>query len=322
MITRLSRNPWLDPRYMMALGNQTDLTHGDMLTYFADRPEIETIGVYIEGFKDLDGLQFAQAVRKATLNSKQVVVYKSGRTESGARGVMGHTASIAGDPALFASIVEQAGAIVTTEFTEFDDLFYIAGALHNKTIKGNRLGAISGAGFEAVGMADSTVCNGFSMVAEQLSPETVKEVEAVLEAKRLSALVEVRNPIDINPGADDEAHMKCAEAFANASNIDAVVIGLDPPAPSVRALDESKKRPGHDIHHPESTVNLMPELGKRTDKPVIGVVDGGALYDPMAAAMMDKGFCVFRTSSRAVMALTRYTEARLKADKIREKWGG
>ena len=322
MITRLSRNPWLDPRYMMALGNQTDLTHGDMLTYFADRPEIETIGVYIEGFKDLDGLQFAQAVRKATLNSKQVVVYKSGRTESGARGVMGHTASIAGDPALFASIVEQAGAIVTTEFTEFDDLFYIAGALHNKTIKGNRLGAISGAGFEAVGMADSTVCNGFSMVAEQLSPETVKEVEAVLEAKRLSALVEVRNPIDINPGADDEAHMKCAEAFANASNIDAVVIGLDPTAPSVRALDESKKRPGHDIHHPESTVNLMPELGKRTDKPVIGVVDGGALYDPMAAAMMDKGFCVFRTSSRAVMALTRYTEARLKADKIREKWGG
>ncbi|MFZ4479802.1 MAG: CoA-binding protein, partial [Rhodoferax sp.] len=29
MITRLSQNPWLDPRYMLALGNQTDLTHGD-----------------------------------------------------------------------------------------------------------------------------------------------------------------------------------------------------------------------------------------------------------------------------------------------------
>ena len=35
MITRLSQNPWLDPRYMLALGNQTDLTHGDMLAYFA-----------------------------------------------------------------------------------------------------------------------------------------------------------------------------------------------------------------------------------------------------------------------------------------------
>jgi acyl-CoA synthetase (NDP forming) len=50
MITRLSHNPWLDPRYMLAIGNQTDLTHGDLLSYFAERPEIETIGVYIEGF--------------------------------------------------------------------------------------------------------------------------------------------------------------------------------------------------------------------------------------------------------------------------------
>jgi len=321
MITRLSRNPWLDPRYMMALGNQTDLTHGDMLSYFAERPEIETIGIYIEGFKDLDGLQFAKAVRKATLNGKQVVVYKSGRTPAGARGVMGHTASIAGDPALFTSVLEQAGAMVTTEFTEFDDLFYIAGALHNKKIAGNRLGAISGAGFEAVGMADSTVTPSFAMEAGELSPATVEKVGAILEAKRLSALVEVRNPIDINPGADDEAHMQCAEAFAADPNIDAVVIGLDPTAPSVRALDESKKRPGHDIHHPESSVNLMPQLGERTDKPVIGVVDGGKLYDPMASTMMDKGFCVFRTSSRAVMALTRYTEARLKSAAIREKHG-
>jgi acyl-CoA synthetase (NDP forming) len=56
MITRISQNPWLDPRYMLALGNQTDLTHGDMLSYFAELPEIETIGIYIEGFKDGDGL--------------------------------------------------------------------------------------------------------------------------------------------------------------------------------------------------------------------------------------------------------------------------
>ncbi|MDH4259575.1 MAG: CoA-binding protein, partial [Gammaproteobacteria bacterium] len=43
MITRISQNPWLDPRYMLAVGNQIDLTHGDLMTYFADRPEIETV---------------------------------------------------------------------------------------------------------------------------------------------------------------------------------------------------------------------------------------------------------------------------------------
>ncbi|MFO1225200.1 MAG: CoA-binding protein, partial [Burkholderiaceae bacterium] len=51
MITRMSQNPWLDPAYMLALGNQTDLTHGDMLSYFADLPGIETLGIYVEGFK-------------------------------------------------------------------------------------------------------------------------------------------------------------------------------------------------------------------------------------------------------------------------------
>ncbi|OYV81843.1 MAG: beta-ketoacyl-[acyl-carrier-protein] synthase II [Planctomycetia bacterium 21-64-5] len=31
-----------------------------MLSYFSERPEIETIGIYVEGFKDLDGLDFAK----------------------------------------------------------------------------------------------------------------------------------------------------------------------------------------------------------------------------------------------------------------------
>ncbi|MFA7280789.1 MAG: CoA-binding protein, partial [Sterolibacterium sp.] len=117
MISRLSQNPWLDPLYMMALGNQTDLTHGDLLSFFAERPEIETIGIYVEGFKDGDGLDFAKAARKALLNGKQVVVYKSGRSVPGVNGVMGHTASIAGDYTLFESVVRQAGAIVVEDFS-------------------------------------------------------------------------------------------------------------------------------------------------------------------------------------------------------------
>lgn len=319
MITRLSQNPWLDPRYMLALGNQTDLTHGDMLSYFAERPEIETIGIYVEGFKDLDGLDFCRAVRKAVCKGKDVVVYKSGRTEPGAGGVMGHTASIAGAPALFESVVRHAGAIVADDFTSFDDLFYIAGALHRKKIGGSRLGAISGAGFEAVGMADSIETETFSMQMGALEADTVRRVEEILAAKKLDALVEVRNPIDINPGADDEAHLQITEAFLQDPNIDAVVVGLDPTAPSVRALEQSKLRPGYDISDPKSTVHLMPPIADRNEKPVIGVVDGGRLYDAMAAALMDRGVCVFRNSGRGTRALARYIEARLYADALRRR---
>ena len=316
MITRLSQNPWLDPRYMLALGNQTDLTHGDLLSYFAQRAEIETIGVYIEGFKDGDGLHFAQAVRKAVLAGKQVVVYKAGKTASGAAGVMGHTASIAGDAALFEAVLRQAGAIVADDLNSFDDLFYIAGALHHKKI-GQRLGAISGAGFEAVGMADATQTDGFSMQMGELQDETLKRVEAILLAKKLAALVEVRNPIDINPGADDEAHLQITEAFLCDPNIDAVVVGLDPTAPSVRALVESKLRPGYDLSDAKSTVHLMPVLVNQHDKPVIGIIDGGRLYDAMAERLMDQGVCIFRNCARGTRALVQYTEARLAADAIR-----
>jgi acyl-CoA synthetase (NDP forming) len=319
MITRISQNPWLDPRYMLALGNQTDLTHGDMLSYFAELPEIETIGVYIEGFKDGDGLDFARAVRKAVVKGKQVVVYKSGKTAPGAGGVMGHTASIAGGPILFDAVVRQAGAIVAEDFNSFDDLFYIAGALHGKKIGGKRLGAISGAGFEAVGMADFIEAETFAMEMGALQAATISQLEEILLAKKLNALVEVRNPIDINPGADDEAHLQIVEAFLQDAEIDAVVVGLDPTAPSVRALESSKLRPGFDITDPKSTVHLMPPLVARNDKPVIGIIDGGQLYDAMAARLMDQGVCVFRNCARGTRALVRYVEARLYADTLRRR---
>lgn len=319
MITRISQNPWLDPRYMLALGNQTDLTHGDMLNYFAELPEIETIGIYIEGFKDLDGLDFAKAVRKAVVKGKQVVVYKSGKTAPGMGGVMGHTASIAGGPILFESVVRQAGAIVAEDFNSFDDLFYIAGALHSKKIGGNRLGAISGAGFEAVGMADFIESDSFAMEMGALQAGTVTQLDEILLAKKLNALVEVRNPIDINPGADDEAHLQIVEAFLQDPEIDAVVVGLDPTAPSVRALETSKLRPGFDITDPKSTVHLMPPLVARNDKPVIGIVDGGQLYDAMSARLMDQGVCIFRNCARGTKALVRYVEARLYADALRTR---
>jgi acyl-CoA synthetase (NDP forming) len=319
MITRMSQNPWLDPRYMLALGNQTDLTHGDFLTYFCERPEIETIGIYVEGFKDLDGLAFAKAVRKAVLNGKQVVVYKSGKTAPGIGGVMGHTASIAGGPTLFDSVVRHAGAIVAEDFSAFDDLFYIAGALHQKKILGKRLGAISGAGFEAVGMTDSIESDTFAMEMGALEAGTVRRLEEILVAKKLDALVEVRNPLDCNPGADDEAHLQITEAFLQDPNVDAVVVGLDPTAPSVRALEASRLRPGHDINDPKSTVHLMPPIVDRNDKPIVGIVDGGTLYDAMAARLMDQGVCVFRNAGRGTRALVRYVEARLYADALRKR---
>jgi acyl-CoA synthetase (NDP forming) len=147
----------------------------------------------------------------------------------------------------------------------------------------------------------------------------VLRVGEILAAKRLDALVEVSNPIDINPGADDAAHLAIAEAFLQDSGIDAVVVALDPTAPAVRALEESRLRPGFDINDPQSTVHLMPPLAARNEKPIVGIVDAGRLYDAMSARLMDQGVCVFRNSARGTTALVRYVEARLRADVLRKR---
>ncbi len=39
IISNLSRNPWLDPAYALSIGNQIDLTAGDLLAYIKDDPD-------------------------------------------------------------------------------------------------------------------------------------------------------------------------------------------------------------------------------------------------------------------------------------------
>ncbi len=318
MITRISLNRWLAPAYMTAVGNQNDLTHSDMLNYFADRPGVDLIGVYAEGFKDLDGLDFAKAVRKAVVNGKQVVVYKAGRSQPGQSAALGHTASVAGDYAVCRTILRQAGAIVAESFTEFNDLLYLADCMRKKRIGGNRLGALSGAGFETVGMADSIHAGDFSLEMASLQPATVQRLAEVLKAKRLDALMEIRNPMDINPGADDEAHMLCTQALVDDPGIDAVVVGLDPMSPMMRTLPDSP-RPGFDINSEESITRQLPVLVASQDKPIIGIVDGGAMYDPMIEMLKDRGVCIFRSCDQGVGVLVKYIEARLQAEKLRRK---
>ena len=317
MITRLSKNPWMDPLYMVATGNQNDITHSDMLNYFADRDEIDVIGLYIEGFKDLDGFAFAKAVRSAVVNGKDIIVYKAGQNTSGRNSTFGHTASIAGEYEICDAVLTRAGAIVTNDFSDFADLFYMAGCIHHKKINGNRLAAISGAGFETVGMADNSQTEEYSMQMAEFDQSTMERLAKILKAKKLDALMEVRNPFDINPGSDDEAHLLCTAAAAEDPNVDAVVVGLDPISPMMRTMDKSS-RPGFDIHSDESIATTLIKLASDCEKPIIGIIEGGTIYEAFAKKLMGNGVCVFRATERGVRCLVTYTGARLRADKIRK----
>ncbi len=320
MLTRLSQCPILDPAYMLSMGNQTDLTLGDMVNWFADSDDVDVIAIYAEGFNDMDGLHFCRGVRRAVQAGKDVIFYKAGRTPEGQTATSGHTASVAGDYMVCESCVRQSGAIVAQSFTQFENLFMLAERLHDKTIQGNRLAAVSGAGFEAVGMADSIHSDDYSMELAPLADATHATLTALFTEHRLDKLVTVTNPLDITPGSDDFIHAEVIRILAEAPRVDAVVAGLDPMSPVMRSLDDPEHA-DFNFEDDRSIVARMAELLPTLDTPVIGVVDAGRMYDPLVDRLKEAGMCVFRTSDQAVAAIAQYMDGRLNAEQIRERNG-
>jgi len=312
MATRMSRTPDLDPAYLISIGNQNDLTLGDLMAYFKDQPDTDVIGVYCEGFNDLDGVQFTRAVRQAVLAGKEVVFYKAGRTPEGKTATSSHTASLAGDYTVCESCLTQAGAMVAKSFGQFSELYMLAKGLHGKVISGNRMAAVSTAGYEAVGMADNIVADDFELRMAIFHPATRERIGRALTACRLDKLVEVKNPLDMNPAATDALFGEVVETLAEDPCVDLAVIGMIPLTPSLSslAMDES-----------QNIAERISGIARRSSKPIVAVVDGGEMYNPFAAMLRAQGMAVFRDADRAVRALGLYIQARLGAENLRCRRG-
>jgi len=309
IISNLSRMPWLDPAYALSIGNQIDLTAGDLLSYIKDDPEIEVFAVYMEGFKPGDGLDFAAAVAETVALGKDVVFYKAGRTSEGRSATAGHTASVAGDYAVCEAALRQAGAFVAADFNEFADLLRVVLPLRGKQAHGNRLAAISNAGYESVGMADSIRQEGAELRLTPFSAGTAATMQATLAEHRLDGLVDVKNPLDVTPMANDTAYATLIEAALNDDGVDLVVAGIVPLTPAMQTLAPGE---GHreSILDPGSIAGKLPEIAAASDKPLVVAIDSGALFDPLADAMQAGGLPVFRSADRAVRALARWVDVK------------
>ncbi len=97
--------------------------------------------------------------------------------------------------------------------------------------------------------------------------------------------------------------------------VDAVVLGLDPLSPAMLTLEGDEKEP-YSFSNPDSIAESLPLLCENAEKPIIGIVDGGRLYDPLVDLLISKDVVVFRSSDRAVQVLAMYMEGRLYGDKM------
>ncbi|MFV2072285.1 MAG: acetate--CoA ligase family protein [Thermoanaerobaculales bacterium] len=307
IISNLSRMPWLDPAYALSLGNQIDLTAGDLLACIKDDPEIEVFAVYMEGFKPGDGLAFAAAVSETVALGKDVVFYKAGRTSEGRSATAGHTASVAGDYAVCETALVQAGAFVAADFNEFADLLRVVLPLRDKQVRGNRLAAISNAGYESVGMADSIRQDGAELRLTPFSAATTAAMRATLAEHRLDGLVDVKNPLDVTPMADDAAYVALVEAALGDAEVDSVVAGIVPLTPAMQTLAPGEAH-RESILDPGSVARRLPEVAAASHKPLVVVIDSGVLFDPLAGPLQAAGLPVFRSADRAVRALCRWID--------------
>jgi acyl-CoA synthetase (NDP forming) len=313
MATRMSRTPDMDPAYLISIGNQNDLTLGDLMAYFKDRPETDVVGVYCEGFNDLDGVHFTRAVRQAVLAGKEIVFYKAGRTPEGKTATSSHTASLAGDYTVCESCLTQAGAMVARSFGQFTELYMLAKSLHGKVISGNRMAAVSTAGYEAVGMADNIAGDDFELRMAGFRTTTRERISRALKTCGLDKLVEVKNPLDLNPAATDALFVEVVEALAADPGVDLAVIGMIPLTPSMSSLAMGTS---------QNIAERISAIARHSPKPIVAVVDGGEMYNPFATLLRRQGMAVFRDADRAVRALGLYVQARLGAENLRCRQGG
>ncbi|PKL03236.1 MAG: hypothetical protein CVV53_09975, partial [Spirochaetae bacterium HGW-Spirochaetae-9] len=295
-ITRISKHPDINPKYVITLGNQMDLTIGDYLEYLRDDADIRIFAVYVEGFKALDGLKTLQAAKAIAESGRTVIFYRAGRTSAGAGAAASHTASIAGDWPVTRELFGQAGAIVCESLDEFDDAITICTLLSGRKPKGNRLGAVSNAGFECVAIAD----NLGGMKLAKFSESTNAVLAKVLEDAGISEIVDVHNPLDITPMGSDEAYDRSFRAALADENTDIGIVGIVPFTVRMNSLAADPALHEEDVTKADSIANRYGLLMAETDKPFMAVVDTGPLYDPLCRILEKHGVVVFRTADRAL----------------------
>jgi len=300
-----------DPAYNITVGNQLDLTIGDCITWLADAEDIGVICVYVEGFQDLDGLHACRGIRKAVQNGKEVLVYKAGRTPEGKKATSGHTASVAGDYMVCTSCLSQAGALVTDSLEEFDGLANMALTLHTKEISGYKIGALSPAGFECVGVADALESRDSSLELPEFSIETQQIIATLFEKSGLAKIMDVKNPLDITPAAPDIIYVEVIKAMMRDDGIDAIVTSLGSLAPATSDTPDPNAPEGFTTDN-NSLASLLPGLMADSNKPLLVFNDAGRAHEPINDRLRQNGIPVFNTSHQAMSLLARYTAYRYR----------
>ena len=209
----------------VSIGNKAVVREIELLKHFIHDPETEVISFYIEGFGENEGREFALA---ASRSPKPVIVLKSGKTEGAARAISSHTASLAGDYAVFSAVLAQYGIVEAkngVELTFFCEVF----SSYRMSIEG-RVGIIADSGGHSVLATDA--CAAYGLSVPVLSKEEQDELRNLCSPS-IRAIGSFANPIDLTGSAVDDDFIAVARYLCEKKEIDSIMLLLLPYAPAL-----------------------------------------------------------------------------------------
>jgi acetate---CoA ligase (ADP-forming) len=214
--------------YVITAGNQAVLKLADYIDVLADDKRVSAMALYIEGLDDVPG--FSRAALKARRNGKQIVAFKAGNSELGAKLAMSHTSSLAGNDKLYDTLFERLGVMrvhAIDALLETAKLASVCGVP-----KGDRLAVFTCSGADNLMTADLAARHGLKL--PELSAEQTAELR-----QQLPAFASVSNPLDYNTSlwGDGAGLTKCFSTVLK-GGFDAGMLIIDyPPSDPIGQRD-------------------------------------------------------------------------------------
>jgi acetyltransferase len=209
----------------VSIGNKALIRETELLTYLAKDKTTHVIAFYIEGFGRNEGRQFVQTAAQC---GKPVVVLKSGKSASGQRAVASHTASLAGDYAVFSQVMAQYGIAEAKDEYELIS-FCEALSCYPHSISGH-VGIVTVSGGHGALAVDT--CQQHGLTVPPLSAKVKSTLKTRL-GKSIQSIASLENPIDLTGSAMDDDFIASVDALSTAKEIDCVLVLLLPYSPGI-----------------------------------------------------------------------------------------
>lgn len=158
-IQRIAAMHNLTVGFTVGTGNECDLQCGDFLLALAARRDIDVILVYTEGLRN--GEQFVSGLEEARRKGKSIIAIKAGSTAIGASAAASHSASLAGEDAVYDAVFREYGVYRASSVEEMVDV--AKAALTGSIPRGRRTAIVTLSGAMGVHVADMAVKAGLDL---------------------------------------------------------------------------------------------------------------------------------------------------------------